>query len=288
MTACVFRKGFITGPWPRTLMIIHTRKGKSYMINREDLDVRDVIHLFFLLDNSGSMSGASIQTLNEAMVNTMSELKAEADRKEVTAMMHILSFNSSIRWLCNTSAEEGLPVENINWADISANGGTNTASAIRSILPGLSRRLLGHHAYRPIIVLITDGYSDNRAETQQAIQELLARQKTINVAVGVSGYNDVELNDFASEGTVLHKDGLGNVIGTVTGCKFIFPVADAQNLAKIIGEVATSSLISSILEKKEESGESNNEGEQAPTITITDTATNPVPNTAPDPRTWVD
>ena len=258
------------------------------MQNFENADVRDVIHLFFLLDNSGSMSGAPIQTLNEAMVNTMSELKNEADRKEVTAMVHILSFNSSVSWLCNTTSEEGISVENINWTDIGATGGTDTAAAIRAILPGLSRKRLGHHAYRPIIVLITDGFSNDRSETQQAIQELNARQKTINIAVGVSGYNPDELNDFASEGTVVYKDGMGNDIRTVDGAKFIFSVADAQDLAHITQDVAISSLRSSVLEQKSEGGENNgteDNGEAAPmTLSIVDKSTNPVP---PTPSGWI-
>lgn len=236
-------------------------------------DVPDKIHLFFLLDNSGSMSGTAIQTLNEAMVNTLHEIKNEADRREITAMIHILSFNSSISWLCGTTAEEGVIVENIVWNDIGATGGTNTAGAISSILSGLSERFLGHHAYRPIIILITDGYSDNRSNTQSAIQELNKRQKTINIAVGVSGYNPDELDDFASEGTIVYKDGLGNELNTENG-KFIFPVDNAAQLAQIIADVSVSSLISSALNANQQvvsgtdtgndSGNSNGD-----TITIT-------------------
>lgn len=254
------------------------------MPNFADADIKDVIHLFFLLDSSGSMSRGLIQTLNEAMANTMHELEDEANRKEVTAMVHILTFNSSVSWLCGTTAETGVNVKDIHWMDISEGGNTDTAAAIRAILPGLSRDFLGHHAYRPIIVLITDGYSDDRAETQQAIRELNARQKTINIAVGVSGYNADELDDFASDGTVVHKDSMGNDICTEENKKFIFPVADAQNLAHIIRDLATSSLIASYLEQKGEN-RTENGGEAKATLSYTEEDKNSG-NSAP-PDGWI-
>ena len=157
-------------------------------IDLSQATVSDIIHMFFLLDNSGSMMGAPIQTLNEAMGNVLSEVAVTAMKKEVKAMIHVLSFSGGVKWLCGTTAEQGAEAGSIVWNDITTEGNTNTAQAIRSVLPGLSRRLLGHYAYRPIIVLVTDGYSDDRSETLAAIEELNKRQKTIRIAVGVSGY----------------------------------------------------------------------------------------------------
>ncbi|MDO4355956.1 MAG: vWA domain-containing protein [Clostridia bacterium] len=255
-----------------------------------DATVRDVIHMFFLLDNSGSMGGAPIQTLNEAMVNVLSEVAATAMKKEVTVMVHALSFSGGVRWLCGTTAEHGVDAANIVWNDITTEGNTNTALAIRSILPGLSRRLLGHYAYRPIIVLITDAYSDNRNETMAAIDELINRQKTIRVAVGVSGYKADELNDFASTGTVKKMDDLGNEEAS-TEQKLIFPVDQAEELAGVITDVAVSSLISSMITKQVEHGETpeklKEENPEDIVITLTPHAPTADEEEDGDDKSWI-
>lgn len=209
-------------------------------------DVNDVIHFFFLLDASGSMSGQSILTLNEAMANVLNEVCYEADKKEVTPVVHVLSFNNSITWLCGTTATHGVDAHQLSWNDIGATGGTNTAGAIDSILEGLSRRHLGHHTYPPIIILITDGYSNDASATSAAIKKLTDRQKSIRIAVGVNGYNPTELEAFASMGTVNLNDGLGNVTDS-TVQRLIFPVDQADKLAQVISDAAVSSLISSRL-----------------------------------------
>ena len=207
------------------------------MLNFENADIKELVHFFFLLDASESMRGAPIRALNAAMPAAISALKAKAARNDAIAMLHILSFNGAVSWLCGTTAEKGVSAENIVWTDIGAGGGTNTAAAIRAILPGLSLKCLGHHAYRPIIVLATGGHSDDRAETQRAIQALNERLngKTINVAISVNGCNTGELNDFASEGFMDYKNSMGEVIRT-SGDRLILPVTDMWNLALILGD----------------------------------------------------
>ena len=144
----------------------------SEVMNRRNAVVEDEVHLFFILDNSGSMGGTPIQTLNEAMETVFPALVNVANSKEVTAFFHVLAYNTDIHWLCGSTAEQGVPMDQFHWHEISAGGRTNTAGAIRAILPGLSQRLLGHKTFRPVIILITDGESDSFAETKAAIQEL--------------------------------------------------------------------------------------------------------------------
>lgn len=212
--------------------------------------VRDAFHFFFLLDNSGSMTGPNIEALNRAMADMPRALRHDAERLDVEVRLHVLAFNSGIQWLCGTSAEEGIPVEDINWADISAFGGTNTAGAIRSILPGLSRRLLGPHAYRPIIVLITDGFSDDHAETQQAIRELREHARyTVNVAIGVQDYTPDELEAFASDIPVKHEDDLGNFTDS-NKQKLIFSMDNADALERCLPRLVAE-LMSSIANERQ-------------------------------------
>ena len=218
----------------------------SEVMNRRNAVVEDEVHLFFILDNSGSMGVTPIQTLNEAMETVFPALVNVANSKEVTAFFHVLAYNTDIHWLCGSTAEQGVPMDQFHWHEISAGGRTNTAGAIRAILPGLSQRLLGHKTFRPVIILITDGESDSFAETKAAIQELDGKQKTTRIAIGVQGYNPKELDEFASSGKVVEIDEFGDQVNDPVTQKLIFQVADAQRIAGVIKSAAISSLVDSV------------------------------------------
>ena len=222
-------------------------------MNRRAAVIEDEIHLFFILDNSGSMGGTPIQTLNEAMETVFPALVGVANNKEVTAFFHVLAYNTDVHWLCGSTAEQGVPMDQFHWHEIDARGRTNTAAAIRAILPGLSQKVLGHKTFRPVIILITDGKSDSMDETKAAIAELDKKQKTTRIAIGVQGYNPQELEEFASTGIVVKRDEFGDHMDEdPKEQKFIFPVAEAQNIAGIIKSAAISSLIDSVTNPENE------------------------------------
>ena len=218
----------------------------SETVNRREAVVEDEVHLFFVLDNSGSMGGTPIQTLNEAMETVFPTLVSVANSKEVTAFYHVLAYNTDIHWLCGSTAEQGVPMDQFHWHEIGAGGRTNTAGAIRAILPGLSQKYLGHKTFRPVIILITDGNSDSFVETQAAIKELVQKQKTTRIAIGVQGYNPQELEEFASDGRVVEIDEFGDQVNDPVEQKLIFPVKDAEHIAGVIKSAAVSSLIDSV------------------------------------------
>ena len=218
--------------------------------NMSEAQVDDVIHFFFLLDNSGSMYGKAIQTLNEAMSNVLTEIHIAARKLEVTAIIHVASFSDDIHWLLGTQPANGVECDGtLTWTDLSADAGTNTAGAIRALVQSdaLSRRHLGHRAYPPIIILITDGASNNPDDTKKAILELISRQKSMRIAIGVEGYKPDELEAFASEAVVSYEDNLGNVTGEQKQ-KLIFTVDKDIDFGTLLRQLAVSSLISSKLQ----------------------------------------
>ena len=219
-------------------------------VNMSEAEVHDVIHFFFLLDNSGSMSGRAIQTLNEAMSNVLVEIYNAARKLEVTAILHIASFSDDIHWLLNTQPANGVVCDGtLTWNDLVADAGTNTAGAIRDLVnsDALSRRHLGHRAYPPIIILITDGMSNNPNDTKQAILELVKRQKSMRIAIGVEGYKPDELDAFATEAFIEYEDALGNKEEPVRQ-KLIFTVGKDIDFGNLLKQLAVSSLLSSKLQ----------------------------------------
>lgn len=218
--------------------------------NYSDADLINTLHIFFLLDISGSMSGKRLQTLNEAMDNVLRVLAVEARKAGVKMMAHLLAFSSGVKWLCGSSAEKGVNIESVRWQDLDSESTTDTAAALQAILPGLSRSYLGERAFTPVVILISDGFSDDRAATQEAIRQLTQCQKVFRIAVGVDGYNCDELNDFVSQGVVRTVDSLGNTLSSrLQG--LVFPVHNAAQLAPVVANVSISSMLSSCTAAKQ-------------------------------------
>lgn len=171
------------------------------------------IHITYLLDTSGSMRGEKINCLNKAMAEAIDVAEKTAAQREVQLCMRVIEFNNEARWICGTNEMNGL--QHIDWKPLKASGNTATADAIRLVKGLMNRKYLGNQGFKPIVILITDGESDDPADTAAAVSELKAswsrprnpaEDRIIRIAVGVSGANPKELKAFASIGDIIEND----------------------------------------------------------------------------------
>ena len=119
---------------------------------------RRELHVFYILDTSGSMAGTSIATLNSAMAETIRELgglaKSNADAKLKIAVME---FNTSCRWI--TSSPEDM--EDFIWEDLNAQGLTGIGEALRELDNKLSKDGFlksSTGSLLPVLIFMSDGY----------------------------------------------------------------------------------------------------------------------------------
>ncbi len=234
------------------------------------------LNLIYLLDTSGSMSGEPINQLNAAMAEAVQVAEAAAKDKEVQLLMRVVEFNTVAKWLIGDKYNG---VEHIDWAPLVANGGTDTAGAIDLVRSVMHREILGERNYRPVVILITDGASNDPEKTVEAIAKLKSslksskdpnKDKITRIAIGVTGANQTELTNFASVGDIERDD---NTIDK--NVPFVFNVDDVELLKGLLKGVTVSSILSSIGE-----GVDGN-GADAPVIT-------PVPEEEGDGGDWVE
>lgn len=131
------------------------------------------LHVFYVLDTSGSMNGAPIAALNDAMRETVRELadisQASSDAKLKLAVME---YNSNCRWV--TQGDNGLEsVEDFIWVDLQANGLTALGAALTELNRQLSRNAMmksdtGNKV--PVIIFMSDGLPNDNWE--QPLAEL--------------------------------------------------------------------------------------------------------------------
>lgn len=114
--------------------------------------------VFFVVDISGSMRGARIGAVNDAIRNVLPELK-KRERGNTAAEIRIavLEFSTRANW--RTLFPE--PVTSFQYQDIeNVGGGTNYGTAFAALNEKLSRKQFLNStagAYTPLIIFMTDG-----------------------------------------------------------------------------------------------------------------------------------
>ena len=215
----------------------------------EDI-IRLELNLIFLLDTSGSMMGERINQLNLAMNEALQLAEETSIAKEVKVNMRVVRFNDYAEWIYG-NAEQG--VQHIDWKDLTAGDSTNTSAAIDKaieVMHIMHRNILDARNLTPVVILITDGCSNDPGETLRAIERLKRSltsirnpnaDKIIRIALGVVGANQDELRAFASIGDIVHADGT-----TEENVPLVFNVDNIDLLSSILAGVTVSSIIASI------------------------------------------
>lgn len=137
--------------------------------------VKRAMVVFFLIDISGSMKGARIGAVNDAIRNLLPELKKrEAGNTNAEIRIAIMEFSSKANWRTLTPQ----PVSSFVYDDITyVNGATNFANAFNALDEKLSRKAFLNAAagsYTPLIILLTDGKPSDIALYPEALNKLKA------------------------------------------------------------------------------------------------------------------
>lgn len=133
---------------------------------------RKELHVFYVLDTSGSMSGAAISALNHAMEETTEALKDLAKKNgDAKLKIAVMEFNSGCRWVTSNGPED--LEEDFEYEYLEAGGLTDIGIALKELNSKLSRHAFLNSmtgALMPVIIFMTDGYATDSYE--QALEEI--------------------------------------------------------------------------------------------------------------------
>lgn len=119
---------------------------------------RPELHVFYILDTSGSMNGNPIGVLNRAMDSTIDALRqVAAHNSNVRVKVAVLAFNTSARWVTNHGPED---LECFDWDDLQAQGMTYVGNALEELESKLHRNEFlasSTGALPPVLIFMTDG-----------------------------------------------------------------------------------------------------------------------------------
>lgn len=157
---------------------------------------RKELHVFYVLDTSGSMTGTKISTLNHAMEETTEALKTLAkSNADAKLKVAVIEFNSGCRWITSNGPED--LEEDFEYEYLECGGLTDIGAALKELNSKLSRHAFLSSmtgALMPVIIFMTDGYAtDNYAGALEEIRQnrWFARGTKIGFALGDDA--DVEM-----------------------------------------------------------------------------------------------
>jgi uncharacterized protein YegL len=140
---------------------------------------RRPLHFLIMADCSRSMTGEKMQALNLAIAEGLSHLADwERDQLQAQVLVRILGFATQCFW----HIREPQPVADLRLMPLEAvqaegQGYTNMGPAFREMAVALRPPLLENRAFRPAILLVTDGRpTDRPGQFEEGLAELMSFQ----------------------------------------------------------------------------------------------------------------
>ena len=189
------------------------------------------LHIFYLLDVSGSMKGTAIAQLNQGIRSTMDALRQKlGDSNDAHLSISIMRFSTEAAWITGTpeSRFSEYIEDFVDIPDLEAGGMTYLGSALRLLESGLSRNSMLYSPTgnrRPIIIIMTDGLpNDDWQSAMKSIQQNHWFQQSTKIGIA--------LGDQADENM------LAELVGSPEG---VVRVTDISLFAQMLVNVSVSS-----------------------------------------------
>lgn len=151
--------------------------------------------IFYLIDTSGSMQGAKIGQVNNAMRDMFQKdlLVVAQDNDDAEIRVAVLTFDDDCHWI--TGEDEPLMLfddrndPNIEWQDLRPNGLTCMGAAFLELYEKLSRESFLKYSYgyfSPVLILMSDGEpNDDWISGLNKLKENGWFQQSIKIAIKI-------------------------------------------------------------------------------------------------------
>jgi len=149
---------------------------------------KSALPVLFVIDRSGSMYGARINSVNTAMRETIPILRGVND-SDVELKIAVLQFSNSCKWM---HPQSPVSPDSFQWSDLEADGETDLGAAFKELSAKLSEEEFLAESYvssatlAPIIFLVMDGeptddYKGGIVELQKNVRFKCAKKIAVTV-----------------------------------------------------------------------------------------------------------
>lgn len=153
------------------------------------------LHVFYVLDTSGSMEGKPIQILNQTMQETIKALeKVAKSNGDAQLKISVLEFASVAKWMQPSGPEK---VEDFVWMDLTAGGLTQVGAALKELNSKLDKNEFlqtSNGMFLPVIIFMTDGHpTDEYEPVLEEIKKNKLFRRATKIGFAVGEHADVEM-----------------------------------------------------------------------------------------------
>ena len=161
--------------------------------------------LYFLIDTSGSMDGAKIESVNDTMENVVSELKLHSN--DIDIFVNVLSFSRKSKWMFKQPTQ----IDEFVWNPLVASGMTSLGNACKQLAKNIEKHVVQDEV---TIVLLSDGLpTDDFDEGLDKLADCLYKKKANRYAIALEGADIVTLNKFTDNpDNVFQLDSVDNLL----------------------------------------------------------------------------
>lgn len=146
--------------------------------------------LYFLIDTSGSMDGAKIQSVNDTMENVISELKLHSGKLDM--FINVLSYSRKSKWMF----KQPIYIQEFSWNILTASGMTSLGNACKQLAKNIDKHV---NQEEISIILLSDGLpTDDFDDGLEKLENCLSNKYAKRYAIALEGADILTLNKFTS------------------------------------------------------------------------------------------
>jgi uncharacterized protein YegL len=135
--------------------------------------VRRSLTIFFLIDTSGSMSGAPIGAVNEAMEKVVDDMKQmDAGNADAEVSFAVMTFDDTPKWMTPNGP---IAIKDYEWQSVNTGTITQLGAAVQELNSKLSTKAFMKQAsgsLAPVFILISDGLPTDELQYNKNIEKL--------------------------------------------------------------------------------------------------------------------
>ena len=148
------------------------------------------LEFIWLLDTSYSMEGSKIQSLNFAIRDCIPEMRRITDSNiNAEVMVRVITFSDAAKWHLPTRTN----ISDFEWKDVRTDGMTSMGSAFKLLSEEMTIEQMPKRGLPPVLVLVTDGYPTDDANTElQKLKNLPWMKKAVKIGIAIG--DDCDLN----------------------------------------------------------------------------------------------
>lgn len=163
------------------------------------------MYLYFLIDTSGSMDGAKIQSVNDTLENVISELNLHSDK--LNMYINVLSFARKSKWMF----KQPVNIQEFSWNILNASGMTSLGNACKQLARNIDKHV---NQEEVSIILLSDGLpTDDFDDGLEKLENCLSNKNAHRYAIALEGADIITLNKFTSNAdNVFQLESLDNLM----------------------------------------------------------------------------